>query len=532
MGQSVLCRAHHAGYSLLARQEAHSGASLRVDGKERALLCRQSGLDLVGRLEGICVECVRWFSRGVARFVFFVQNSIRHNLSLHTRFMRVTNEGPGKSSWWVINPDAKAGRPARRRAMSTDATSSGNKSETKRRGRHNRSGSKGAIDTATAAGAAGSPAPSPAPSSTRLYTSLKADPDATFSQHCLTPSSLCDSDSSTFGGGSTSPYDGFSSPLGDAAPFSGPLPGTSEQFGTDYFYDQDQSLFASEIATLADPLASLSVSNHQGLHGELDPNGSFPPITIDSAPINPAPSTYVAPFQPSLSPISGTPFATPHGTPPTLRHPFRAAQGDDARCMFTRSVSTEQIYPQHQQLQSSWKQSFGHQPCMMSTGSWQHLNQPNINNYPNQLPYNPPPYYSQSWSPTMASSCRGYSGSCVTLSPNDYHPLMPTSYQHEPMRLSHNLSPMLCSSTSYPNTSYPNTSYRLSQSSSEHYSSNLDAHHHLRDDLNGIDLEELICAELPLETGLAFDFDHFREDGQTQPTINGSNWSHEHQWVH
>jgi hypothetical protein len=31
------------------------------------------------------------------------QNSIRHNLSLHSRFMRVQNEGTGKSSWWMLN---------------------------------------------------------------------------------------------------------------------------------------------------------------------------------------------------------------------------------------------------------------------------------------------------------------------------------------------------------------------------------------------------------------------------------------------
>ncbi len=38
------------------------------------------------------------------------QNSIRHNLSLHNRFMRIQNEGTGKSSWWVLNPDAKPGQ--------------------------------------------------------------------------------------------------------------------------------------------------------------------------------------------------------------------------------------------------------------------------------------------------------------------------------------------------------------------------------------------------------------------------------------
>ncbi|VDN52817.1 unnamed protein product [Dracunculus medinensis] len=42
------------------------------------------------------------------------KNSIRHNLSLHSRFTRLQNEGAGKSSWWVINPDAKPGRSPRR----------------------------------------------------------------------------------------------------------------------------------------------------------------------------------------------------------------------------------------------------------------------------------------------------------------------------------------------------------------------------------------------------------------------------------
>ncbi|EYC31758.1 hypothetical protein Y032_0003g1220 [Ancylostoma ceylanicum] len=52
------------------------------------------------------------------------ENSIRHNLSLHSRFMRIQNEGAGKSSWWVINPDAKPGRnPRRVRASTLDTTS-------------------------------------------------------------------------------------------------------------------------------------------------------------------------------------------------------------------------------------------------------------------------------------------------------------------------------------------------------------------------------------------------------------------------
>jgi hypothetical protein len=42
-------------------------------------------------------------------FFLSFQNSIRHNLSLHSRFVRVQNEGTGKSSWWMLNPDAKPG---------------------------------------------------------------------------------------------------------------------------------------------------------------------------------------------------------------------------------------------------------------------------------------------------------------------------------------------------------------------------------------------------------------------------------------
>ncbi|KAL1460074.1 hypothetical protein WDU94_012013 [Cyamophila willieti] len=36
--------------------------------------------------------------------------------------MRVQNEGTGKSSWWMLNPDAKAGKSARRRATSMETS--------------------------------------------------------------------------------------------------------------------------------------------------------------------------------------------------------------------------------------------------------------------------------------------------------------------------------------------------------------------------------------------------------------------------
>lgn len=53
--------------------------------------------------------------------MLFFQNSIRHNLSLHSRFVKVQNEGTGKSSWWMVNPDGgKGGKAPRRRAVSMD----------------------------------------------------------------------------------------------------------------------------------------------------------------------------------------------------------------------------------------------------------------------------------------------------------------------------------------------------------------------------------------------------------------------------
>ncbi|KAI4502009.1 hypothetical protein M0802_002691 [Mischocyttarus mexicanus] len=51
-----------------------------------------------------------------------ITNSIRHNLSLHCKFMRVQNEGTGKSSWWMINHDAKPGKSPRRRATSMETS--------------------------------------------------------------------------------------------------------------------------------------------------------------------------------------------------------------------------------------------------------------------------------------------------------------------------------------------------------------------------------------------------------------------------
>ncbi|KAK7940405.1 hypothetical protein WMY93_003731 [Mugilogobius chulae] len=48
------------------------------------------------------------------------KNSIRHNLSLHSRFVKVQNEGTGKSSWWMVNPEG--GKGARGRATKKKAS--------------------------------------------------------------------------------------------------------------------------------------------------------------------------------------------------------------------------------------------------------------------------------------------------------------------------------------------------------------------------------------------------------------------------
>ncbi|KAM5221410.1 forkhead box protein O4 [Ctenodactylus gundi] len=52
------------------------------------------------------------------------KNSIRHNLSLHSKFVKVHNEATGKSSWWMLNPEGgKSGKAPRRRAASMDSSS-------------------------------------------------------------------------------------------------------------------------------------------------------------------------------------------------------------------------------------------------------------------------------------------------------------------------------------------------------------------------------------------------------------------------
>ncbi|KAM8848226.1 forkhead box protein O4 [Synchiropus picturatus] len=91
------------------------------------------------------------------------KNSIRHNLSLHNKFLRVHNESTGKSSWWMLNPEGgKTGKAPRRRAASMDNSSKLLKSrmrakQTKKQAGAAGLGGAGGADGSTGSGGADSP---------------------------------------------------------------------------------------------------------------------------------------------------------------------------------------------------------------------------------------------------------------------------------------------------------------------------------------------------------------------------------------
>ncbi|XP_030594891.1 forkhead box protein O6 [Archocentrus centrarchus] len=94
------------------------------------------------------------------------KNSIRHNLSLHNKFLRVHNESTGKSSWWMLNPEGgKTGKAPRRRAASMDNSSKLLKSrmrakQTKKQaGAAGLGGTGGVLQVDSNAGSAGADSP-------------------------------------------------------------------------------------------------------------------------------------------------------------------------------------------------------------------------------------------------------------------------------------------------------------------------------------------------------------------------------------
>jgi hypothetical protein len=60
-----------------------------------------------------------WIYFQILKIFFVEKNSIRHNLSLHNRFVRIPNEIAGKSSWWTIDLRAKQNR-GRKKLLSND----------------------------------------------------------------------------------------------------------------------------------------------------------------------------------------------------------------------------------------------------------------------------------------------------------------------------------------------------------------------------------------------------------------------------
>lgn len=67
------------------------------------------------------------------------QNSVRHNLSLHSRFNKVQNESSGKSSWWTVDLEAKSGRTSRRnRSQSVDNGNASSSPKTPRKKKERR----------------------------------------------------------------------------------------------------------------------------------------------------------------------------------------------------------------------------------------------------------------------------------------------------------------------------------------------------------------------------------------------------------
>lgn len=114
----------HAGATRKAAARRNAWGNLSyADLITRAIESSPENRLTLSQIYGWMVENVPFFKdKGDSNSSAGWKNSIRHNLSLHSRFMRVQNESTGKSSWWVINPDVKHLRTPRRRAATMDNT--------------------------------------------------------------------------------------------------------------------------------------------------------------------------------------------------------------------------------------------------------------------------------------------------------------------------------------------------------------------------------------------------------------------------
>eukprot|EP00118_Oscarella_pearsei_P003573 m.14897 g.14897 ORF g.14897 m.14897 type:complete len:566 (+) comp26034_c0_seq1:188-1885(+) len=466
------------------------------------------------------------------------KNSIRHNLSLHQQFMRIPNEGPGKSSWWVINRDAKPGKSTRRRAMSVDAGGGAGARGDKRRGRHRRSTSKGVIDTIAAA--SGSPSPSPAslpvpPTHLAWSPSPVDERTLSVSPSIGSPTNFndplsADSYSSSFLSHSAG-YEFTPPPLETVLRAPEIEPG---------FVDSQVGMYGAG-AIAADFVTSFRDRiDEQGgdIYGSIPPP---PPLTSYRQVYN---------YKPSLSPISGskanTPMTTPLGTPPLHRRSAIRPVTDYAESTSSqlpppsltyhhqhvqaqpqpRARSQQhqhQYHHQQQPQQQPMYRQYGSLPSPSSSqglsSSWSqpypahphHQHQPQHQLHHDQGYYNqqpgygqPPPYNYSSSSGGLRQQTHSHEFNQYERMhgpPADYHPLMAN-----------------CAGLSRP--TYHDMGYMPGaghlHTSPDAFPSDLDMALLNLDDVLS---PEIIFNETDQETGLNFDFDHFREKDL-------SNWVH------
>lgn len=141
------------------------------------------------------------------------KNSVRHNLSLLDRFVRVQNEDKGQSSWWTVDPDAKPGRGSRtrRRAASMEVSKTNEQRRSRvlervkslRRAKQQPQGAAAAADAAPAGpGVPGRPTcpTDQLAGSLRQYMALGEDARAAYLAQSLASASN-PGDSTTAGGG-------------------------------------------------------------------------------------------------------------------------------------------------------------------------------------------------------------------------------------------------------------------------------------------------------------------------------------------
>eukprot|EP00117_Sycon_ciliatum_P005613 scpid64160/ scgid9483/ Forkhead box protein O len=282
------------------------------------------------------------------------KNSVRHNLSLHPRFIKVQNEQTGKSNWWMINPDAKRSNRRRAFSMPTDVSASSPiRSRRQQAAAKTKRGAKSGkpLKTEDASGLT-SDHSSPAFSPTHLSSPL-LDNALSFAAAQSPSLGVCESPLLQDDFDANSPSALFTSPspnspgpyLLDAnsvvGSFGQPAAG---QFDIDplphaamYLSGSEGSSYDDSFLSPSDIMPGDSLTEQGMVVGNI-PTLALPTdenlgTAISSLSIQPQvdamPSTYRPPFQPTLTPVAGTPFDTPlasiqgtphHTPPPHARH--------------------------------------------------------------------------------------------------------------------------------------------------------------------------------------------------------------------